>query len=44
MNKGYQVPDEKKLLTKKEAYEQISHSTSLFKAILEVVKKVDNKS
>jgi len=39
--KGYQIQDEKRLLTKDEAYEQISHSASLFKAILEYVGKVD---
>jgi hypothetical protein len=39
--KGYQIQDEKRLLTKEEAYEQVSHSTSLFKAILEYVGKVD---
>jgi hypothetical protein len=36
---GYQIQDEKRLLTKEEAYEQISHSASLFKAILEYVGK-----
>jgi hypothetical protein len=41
LKKGYQIQDEKRLLTKEEAYEQISHSASLFKAILEYVKKVD---
>jgi hypothetical protein len=34
LKKGYQIQDEKRLLTKEEAYEQISHSASLFKAIL----------
>jgi hypothetical protein len=42
LKKGYQIQDEKRLLTKEEAYKQISHSASLFKAILEYVKKVDN--
>ena len=40
LKKGYQIQDEKRLLTKDEAYEQISHSASLFKAILEYVGKV----
>jgi hypothetical protein len=37
LKKGYQIQDEKRMLTKEEAYEQISHSASLFKAILEYV-------
>ena len=37
MKKGYQIEDEKRLLTKEEACEQISHSASLFKAILRYV-------
>ena len=41
IKKGYQIQDEKRLLTKDEAYGQISHSASLFKAILEYVGKVD---
>ena len=41
LKKGYQIQDEKRLLSKDEAYEQISHSASLFKAILEYVDKVD---
>ena len=41
--KGYQIQDENRLLTKEEAYEQISHSDSLFKAILRYVEKVDLK-
>jgi pentose-5-phosphate-3-epimerase len=41
LKKGCQIQDEKRLLTKDEAYEQISHSASLFKAILEYVEKVD---
>ena len=32
---GYKLEDEKRLLTKEEAYDQLSHSASLFKAILE---------
>ena len=39
LKKGYQIQDEKRLLTKEEAYEQISHSASLFKAILRYVGK-----
>ncbi len=41
IEKGYQIQDEKRLLSKDEAYEQISHSASLFKAIVEYVGKVD---
>ncbi len=41
IKKGYQVQDEKRLLTKEEAYEQISHSASLFRAILKYVEKID---
>ena len=41
IEKGYQIQDEKRLLTKEEAYEQISHSASLFKAILRYVEKID---
>jgi hypothetical protein len=43
LKKGYQIQDEKRLLTKEEAYKQISHSASLFKAILEYVGKVDHQ-
>ena len=32
---GYKLEDESRLLTKDEAYQQLSHSASLFKAILE---------
>ena len=42
LKKEYQIQDEKRLLSKDEAYEQISHSASLFKAILEYVGNVDN--
>ena len=42
LKKGYQIQDEKRLITKQEAYEQISHSASLFKAILRYVGKIDN--
>ncbi len=35
---GYKLEDEKRLLTKEEAYQQISQSASLFRAILEYVK------
>ena len=38
---GYQIQDEKRLLNKDEAYGQISHSASLFKAILEYVENID---
>ena len=38
---GYQIQAEKRLLTKQEAYEQISHSASLFRAILRYVEKID---
>lgn len=41
LKKGYQIQDEKRLLTKEEAYEQISHSSSLFRAILRYVEKID---
>ena len=41
IKKGYQIQDEKRLLTKDEAYEQISHSASLFNTILEYVEKMD---
>jgi len=37
---GYKLEDEKRLLTKEEAYQQISHSASLFKAILGYVGSV----
>ena len=36
---GYKIEDELSLLTKEEVYEQLSHSASLFKAILEYAKK-----
>ena len=35
---GYQIESEGRLLTKEEAYAQLSHSASLFKAILEYSK------
>ena len=41
IKKGYQIQDEKRLLTKEEAYEQISRSASLFRAILRYVEKID---
>ncbi len=41
LKKGYQVEDEKRLLTTEEAYGQISHSVSLFRAILRYVGKID---
>jgi len=37
--KGYQLERENRLLTKDEAYEQISHSASLFKAVLKYIEK-----
>jgi hypothetical protein len=39
MRLGYQLEDEKRQLTKQEAYEQISHSASLLKAVLRYVKR-----
>jgi hypothetical protein len=41
IKKGYQVQDETRLLTAEEAYDQISHSASLFQAILKYVGKTD---
>jgi hypothetical protein len=41
IKKGYQLEDENRLLTKEEAYEQISHSASLFRAILKYVGKIN---
>jgi hypothetical protein len=35
---GYKLEEENRLLTKEEAYQQVNHSTSLFKSILEYVK------
>jgi hypothetical protein len=43
MKKGYQIEDENRLLTKEMIYEQISHSASLFKAILGYVDQVNPK-
>lgn len=40
IEKGYQLEDESRLLTKKEAYAQISRSASLFRAILKYVGKI----
>jgi hypothetical protein len=37
---GYKLEEEKRLLTKEEAYQQLSHSVSLFKGILEYMKTV----
>jgi hypothetical protein len=37
MNLGYIPQDENRLLTQPEAYQQISHSASLFKTILKYV-------
>lgn len=39
INLGYKLVDEKRLLTKEEAYTQLGHSASLFKAILKYVGK-----
>ena len=39
MKLGYRLEDEKRLLTQQEAYQQISHSASLFKAVLKYVKR-----
>ena len=36
---GYKLEDENRILTKEEAYEQIGHSVSLFKAIFEYVRQ-----
>jgi len=41
MAKSHQIQDENRLLTKQEAYAQISHSASLFKAILRFVETMD---
>jgi hypothetical protein len=38
---GYKLEDENRLLTKEEAYQQVSHSASLFKAILQYVSLQD---
>ena len=35
---GYKLEDEFRIITKDEAYQQLSHSASLFKAILDYVK------
>jgi hypothetical protein len=34
---GYKLEDEKRLLTREEAFKVVGHSASLFKAILEYV-------
>lgn len=39
LNLGYKLEDENRALTKDEAYIQLGHSTSLFKATLEYVSK-----
>jgi len=41
IKKGYQIEDEKRLLTKEEIYKQISHSASLFRAILRYVEQAN---
>jgi hypothetical protein len=38
---GYKLEDEDRILTKEEAYQQISHSFSLFKGILEYLKEAN---
>jgi len=38
---GYRLEDENRILTKEEAYQQIGHSASLFKGILEYVKEAN---
>ena len=40
IQKGYQIEDEKRLLTEEEAYVQIGHSASLFSAILIYVERI----
>jgi hypothetical protein len=42
MKLGYKIEAENRLLTKEEAYTQISHSVSLFKAILKYVGKMNS--
>lgn len=37
IKKGYQMEDENRLLTKEEIYQQISHSASLFRAVLRYI-------
>jgi hypothetical protein len=37
---GYRLEDEKRVLTKEEAYQQLGHSASLFRGILEYSKRV----
>jgi DNA-binding cell septation regulator SpoVG len=41
IKKEYQIQDEKRLLSKDEAYKHISHNASVFNAILEYVDKID---
>lgn len=41
MAMGYKLEDENRLLTKEEAYQQLGHSASLFKAILQYVSLQD---
>ena len=38
---GYMLEDEKRMLTKQEAYAQVSHSVSLFKAVLKYVRRLN---
>ena len=37
---GYRLEDENRVLTREEAYQQLGHSASLFKGILEYAKRV----
>ena len=39
MTLGYKIEDEGRILSKEEAYQQISHSTSLFRAVLRYVER-----
>lgn len=41
INLGFKIEKENRLLSKREAYNQISHSTSLLRAILEYLEKMD---
>ena len=42
MNLGYKLEDENRLLSKEEAYQQIGHSASLFRAVLKYVEGPGN--
>jgi hypothetical protein len=41
---GYRLEDENRLLTKREAYQQLGHSASLFGAVFEYAKKLMENS